>query len=340
MNMSDVPLTEKRFLEIINGFDKRFEAMDKRFEAIDKRFEAIDKRFENMDKRFDKIEKQLIDVRRFQIHEAEAIEYELGSVLRSFLMKKYPLTIITKFPMKELYDPITEERITELDAAFLVSPMKHKPDMRRLLEVGIKIPKMRNNIVHVHEETHLIIAEAKHHMSTNKIATKLWQFDRILDYFKHIHIIKSGATDWVVTEKFAMTYERNPYLAQITTIHFYFGAAFWQKGIADDLKNDIQKWKENVEMFESTTNSGEKLRIFNTILAIEMKWYRNTDRPKQQTSKLDMVPEEIVALKTIEGAFKHLDLILPSGDRYFVDDEKEIQGFVYNSGRKTRKMPK
>ena len=40
--------TNKRFAELREDMNKRFEQIDKRFEQIDKRFEQVDKRFEQM----------------------------------------------------------------------------------------------------------------------------------------------------------------------------------------------------------------------------------------------------------------------------------------------------
>ncbi len=47
--------TDKRFAELRDDMNKRFEQVDKRFEQIDKRFEQIDKRFEQVDKRFEQM---------------------------------------------------------------------------------------------------------------------------------------------------------------------------------------------------------------------------------------------------------------------------------------------
>ena len=46
---------DKRFMELREDMNKRFELMDKRFEQVDKRFEQVDKRFEQVDKRFEQM---------------------------------------------------------------------------------------------------------------------------------------------------------------------------------------------------------------------------------------------------------------------------------------------
>jgi hypothetical protein len=58
--------SNRRFEELREDMERRFEAVDKRFEAVDKRFEAIDKRFEAIDKRFEAVDKRFEEVyRRF-----------------------------------------------------------------------------------------------------------------------------------------------------------------------------------------------------------------------------------------------------------------------------------
>ncbi|WP_456324586.1 hypothetical protein [Desulfonauticus submarinus] len=58
---------DKRFLELREDMNKRFEQIDKRFEQIDKRFEQVDKRFEQVDKRFEEVDKRFEQVdKRFE----------------------------------------------------------------------------------------------------------------------------------------------------------------------------------------------------------------------------------------------------------------------------------
>jgi len=72
--------TNKRFEEMINLMNNRFEAVDKRFEAVDKRFEAADKRFEeminSMNKRFEAVDKRF----ESQIEEIRVISAGIGTL--------------------------------------------------------------------------------------------------------------------------------------------------------------------------------------------------------------------------------------------------------------------
>ena len=53
---------DKRFIELREDMNKRFEQVDKRFielrEDMNKRFEQVDKRFEQVDKRFEQVDKR------------------------------------------------------------------------------------------------------------------------------------------------------------------------------------------------------------------------------------------------------------------------------------------
>ncbi|GAB6163806.1 hypothetical protein JCM12298_29660 [Desulfothermus naphthae] len=56
--------TDKRFRELREDVNKRFELIDKRFEQMDKRFEDINRRFEDINKRFEDMNKRFEDVNK------------------------------------------------------------------------------------------------------------------------------------------------------------------------------------------------------------------------------------------------------------------------------------
>lgn len=56
---------EKRFEEMREDMNMRFEQVDKRFEQVDKRFEQVDKRFEQVDKRFEQVDRRFQDMISF-----------------------------------------------------------------------------------------------------------------------------------------------------------------------------------------------------------------------------------------------------------------------------------
>ncbi len=79
---------DKRFEEIISQMDKRFEAVDKRFEAVDKRFEEIisqmDKRFEAVDKRFEAVDKRFEEIISQMDKRFEAVDKRFEAVDKRF----------------------------------------------------------------------------------------------------------------------------------------------------------------------------------------------------------------------------------------------------------------
>jgi hypothetical protein len=114
--MANIPLTEKRFSEMLDRIlEKRFNDMEER---INIRLDGI------LEKRLDEKLKPIIDdlkeVKGFQKYEADAIELELQMVLKKHLSNVYPLMDIKPFEMKHISDPYTDNTITELDAAFLL----------------------------------------------------------------------------------------------------------------------------------------------------------------------------------------------------------------------------
>ena len=86
--LSGVVATKDDIKQIIEEFDKRFEAiqaqMDRRFEAMDRRFEAMDRRFERVQERFDNIDLGYGTI-------AEGIEYSI--IKREFKQKGFELEL-------------------------------------------------------------------------------------------------------------------------------------------------------------------------------------------------------------------------------------------------------
>ncbi len=60
---------DRRFAELREDMNKRFEQVDKRFEQVDKRFaelrEDMNKRFEQIDKRFEQVDKRFTQMMNF-----------------------------------------------------------------------------------------------------------------------------------------------------------------------------------------------------------------------------------------------------------------------------------
>jgi hypothetical protein len=324
--MADVPLTEKRLLELLEprfqAIDDRFQAIDDRFQAIDDRFQAIDDRFQSIDDRFQSIEdkliridKRLIGVEGFQRHESDAIEFELRLVLEKFLRKEYPIYTVKPFPMKEINDPYTNTRITDFDAAYLIEPYRHDKNNihARLKEKGITytLKRQHNNLHYI-----FILAEAKHYIDTDKIKLKLWQFDKLIHLFSLANDIiktndKEKRKEFGVHSKFLSTVQYNQFLAHINEYKLFFGAAYWQKGLLTRFKNDVEKRNKLYNQF-MIDSGNKKIKIYHDIIHLEKKWYHPNNLPNDP----DISDEKILQLQDIKGAMKFVDFIQPSGERY------------------------
>lgn len=324
--MADVPLTEKRFLELLNL------TVGEEFIAIKKRFEQIDTRFKQMDTRFDLIDKKLNDLQGFQDHEADAIEYELKRFLEEYLKQMYPNNTVSKYKMNEIKDPYTDKAITRLDAAFLIEPYKYPSNYTRLKKQHIPLPSKQEKIL---GPNIFILAEAKHFIDKEKIAIKISQFDRIMNSFKLAKLIKSSndVSKLELHPNFIKTVQCNPYVSNIDISNslLIFGAAFWTKGLIDNLHNDINKRKELVNQF-TIANDEDKIKIYNQICSIDNRWYKNDCSLKSH--------EYILKLKDLSNALSFIKIIVPSGGRYDVmkEESSDALKFAFRGGGKTRKM--
>jgi chaperonin cofactor prefoldin len=98
---------EKRFNDLREYTDKKFESIDRRFEAIDKRFndlkeyvdkrindlkDYVDKRFEAVDKRLDSIEKRIDSLeRRVELvyNEVSSIKTDIIKMMKEYMERLY-----------------------------------------------------------------------------------------------------------------------------------------------------------------------------------------------------------------------------------------------------------
>ena len=98
---------DKRFNDLREYTDKKFESIDRRFETIDKRFndlkeyvdkrindlkDYVDKRFEAVDKRLDSIEKRIDSLeRRVELvyNEVSSIKTDIIKMMREYMERLY-----------------------------------------------------------------------------------------------------------------------------------------------------------------------------------------------------------------------------------------------------------
>jgi hypothetical protein len=301
------PLTEERFLEL------------------------FDARMTGLESTVAKLSKTVTEISGFQLHESKAIEFELSMILRKHLGSKYPLFTVSTFPLKRLYDPQSGKEITELDAAFIVKPIRVEPD-RELFHKG-SIDLKYAKVVEGHGTTKFILAEAKHHMTRENVLTKLSQFEHIRHLFvsaKHLISLKPTNTSaqegpsHPYTADFVKVVTNNPVLANIGESMLYFGAAYWDHGLLDELQADVEKYKKHefTYMFENPSDR-KKLEILNGVHKLEKKWGLTLSTKDGDT---------------IDGALKYVDFIVPSGDRFIIPvAQKGPEPIAAHIGGTTRK---
>lgn len=102
-----------------------------------------------------------------------------------------------------------------------------------------------------------------------------------------------------------------------------------------DIEDDVNKWNKLCEEFHTLVGD-TKLRIYNTLMKLESKWY-----PEEYIkNKPKLTDNEIIQMKNIDGTLSYVKFIYPSGDRYSVSQTTEstdLNGFSFRGGYKTRK---
>jgi len=310
--MSDAPLTEKGFLELFES-------------TIKKKIEQV----------IAPIEKKLTDLQGFQDNEAKAIEIELGMILKKFLSEKYNTMDVEEFQYKTLYNPFNYEVISDLDAAFIIKPHIHVPELEHLEMLNIS-----NTEKYKYEtegETIFVLAEAKHYITLNKIKNKLRQIEIIRKLFtiakKVLSLENPKAKDLGIHLKTISYIKENPLLAKIDSTILYFGATFWKKGLLSRLENDVKELNKLIESFLAETNEDNKVNLYKEICNIEIRWYDSKDIPNNP----NLTNEKIINLKEINSALKTVKLMQPSGERYTIMQNKNLEGIAGGSKRKTQR---
>jgi hypothetical protein len=260
--------------------------------------------------RFTRIEGTLRKLEGFQRNEADSIEFELRKIVEKYLMKKYAHMTIKTYALKNPKHPYTNKQLTDLDAAFLLVPYVHKVDHERMKSTGIsyRAPEKGNMI--------LAIAEAKHHMTKDKIVKKLAQFNiiykmiwlakRITENPDAAHDRSTMSNGRKITSKFIKTIERSEF-QYINDFILFFGAAYWEKGILDDFEKDVATYKELAAEFEATGDQG----LLQQASALEGRW-----------------TNEASDAHSITGAMRYVQFIYPSGERYSISHTRDPAGIT------------
>ena len=91
---------EKRFNDLREYTDRKFESIDRRFEAIDKRFDDLK---EYVDKRFESLEKRIEDLKGYVDKRLESLERRVELVYNEVSSIKTDIIKMMKENMERLY---------------------------------------------------------------------------------------------------------------------------------------------------------------------------------------------------------------------------------------------
>ena len=269
-------------------------------------------RLDAIEQTIGEMKKDITELKQFQKYDSNTIEYELQMLLKKHIKHKYPHMSLKDFPMKIIKNP-QEVVITELDAAFLIEPKQLHTNYTRLKEAGIHhLPTLKLNTTY-DEPTIFIMAEAKHHINRAKVIEKLKQFEQVYTLFKYARDIQNNMPQ-IYTPYFLKTIQRNKYIANITQWELYFGAANWDKGLLQDLQKDVELRKKLHAKFKVSLEK-DKLPIYKRIISIDTKW------------GID---------ETMDSPLEYVKIIVPSGERYKVQESNEMNDYMLIGG-KTRK---
>lgn len=300
--------------------------------------EKLDGRFEKLEGRFEKLEEKIDKLSGYIAIESATIEKELQSVIKSYLKNAYPQMTPRIFNMKRISNPKTPTDVTDLDAAFLLYPLRKNINLSRLKNKGIpRIEPLK------YEPSNLIFVfgEAKHNITYDKVNKKLGQYIEIKNIFTSAQKILETGDVSGYTRKFIKMVHNNKYLANVTECRVIFGANYWEKDLLEQLQIAINKYKyinnefvnnvieikileekkENTNIsIRSIKNKQTKLtQLYNHIYNLERNWLY-----KQEEYMKKLSNEEIIKLSSIDSIFNYINCVYPSGQRYMIDNASNL----------------
>jgi len=346
--MSNIPLTEKRFLELLQiNNDSIYNYMNKRFDTLE----------ESMNKQFNLINIRLKNLENYQNNESNAIEYELRELLFKYLKDKYSHFRIKDFPIKTPYDPYTDKPLTDLDAAYIITPYEHISNIKRLTEkikLDDKTLKKYPTKQTFSNENIFILAEAKHHINLYKIKRKLTQFNSLRRIFLLAKQQKESNSETLdseilysetiyVTDKFRKTVNNVPILSEIDESILFFGAPYWENNLLVTFQDDLNMFKKNINEYNNIAdniyiidkieesekksklieNINKKIKLYSSLCSIAKKYYDTVDVPTWCST---INKSNILNHKIEDDSLLRIHIIKPSGNRYHVSEEMDIQG--------------
>jgi hypothetical protein len=226
--------------------------------------------------------------------------------------------------VKNIYKVFSQlNQTTYLPISTLVNDPKYSQDPKP------KLSEMEGNI--------FVLVEAKHHINRDKIATKLAQFDKMRAMFKVRNNVLAGMSTGV-HPSFLKALDRHPLLGSILESYLFFGAAFWDKGLLQQLQDAIKRCKFLTLQFSKEKDSTKKIKLYNELCTLERQWYQ------QDTERTGLDEEAIIKLESFDSGLNYVECIVHSGDRYKVaadidtEDSESNMIIFAGGGGKTRKL--
>ncbi len=159
---------DEKFNDFEKKIDIRFEKIDEKFYDFEKkiniRFDKIDERFEKIEKDIKNMQKEIKEIKDYINIEAKGIEHEIGDIIKNHYLttRRGDVKFIT-FPIKKIHNNNDGNIITDFDYAL---------------------------IAFVKDEFYqIIIIEAKHYITFEKINNKIYQIYKLKELFNLIKTI-------------------------------------------------------------------------------------------------------------------------------------------------------
>lgn len=189
-------------------------------EETNSRFLSIDKRFETIDKRFKVIDKELKNIGNYIKRDASISEMEMNETVRMHLEKVFQGYFIIKYDdqLKTIRDPY--------DPSILLTDFD-----------GLLLLKSKNEKQFPNAERILVIIEAKHYISLEKVEQKLMQKHKLKDFIKiskDINELKN------TSKKFQETVKTHK-LDKVSEVYLYLGAPFWDSKAKELAETEYKK---------------------------------------------------------------------------------------------------
>jgi hypothetical protein len=168
VNIPEEEITLKTLYTIMQT---NFKAIDKRFDGIDTRLNKIDTRLDGHDKQLKTMSISIDKITKYNNLEDIQEQYD-AEFITALYKHNYPMHFVKQIFVKDIYQPFSQNKITDLDGFLLISN-NHKP---------FRFP------LHHIDKLEYIFIESKHSISKFKIEFKIKQIVTIKQLLRDITV--------------------------------------------------------------------------------------------------------------------------------------------------------